>query len=320
MIGRGEAAHRTAAPAPAPAAAAPTTAPAPAGTGPAAALQVGAVALSLVAPAIVRRAGRGRRAGLKRALATGAVIAAGNAATALAERRHPYREDWSAGRPGDLPTDLAYVAVQAPIVTVGNAVVEAAAIPLAVAALQRTTTARWPEELPLPVRLSMALVLAELPHYWWHRYSHGPGWRWHEAHHSTTRLYWFNATRAHVVDMAVDLFLLSLPLRALGADDDTMVAWQVFRGTYGKLQHANVAGSSGALNAVLSTPDHHRWHHSRDPEVGASNFGANLIIWDRVFGTRLLPPEPFAEEIGPEAGSGVPRSWWGQALRPLRRR
>jgi sterol desaturase/sphingolipid hydroxylase (fatty acid hydroxylase superfamily) len=37
------------------------------------------------------------------------------------------------------------------------------------------------------------------------------------------------------------------------------------------------------LGRVLVTPTHHHLHHS--PDGQSANFGANLIVWDRLFGT-----------------------------------
>jgi sterol desaturase/sphingolipid hydroxylase (fatty acid hydroxylase superfamily) len=43
------------------------------------------------------------------------------------------------------------------------------------------------------------------------------------------------------------------------------------------------------LRPVLVTPDMHRVHHSTDNAEANSNFGFNLAIWDRLFGTYRPP-------------------------------
>jgi sterol desaturase/sphingolipid hydroxylase (fatty acid hydroxylase superfamily) len=43
----------------------------------------------------------------------------------------------------------------------------------------------------------------------------------------------------------------------------------------------------GRLGSVLVTPLHHHLHHS--PEGQRANFGANLMLWDRLFGTAREP-------------------------------
>jgi sterol desaturase/sphingolipid hydroxylase (fatty acid hydroxylase superfamily) len=46
-----------------------------------------------------------------------------------------------------------------------------------------------------------------------------------------------------------------------------------------------------ALRQVLVTPDMHRVHHSVIERETNSNFGFNLALWDRLFGTYRAQPE-----------------------------
>jgi len=57
--------------------------------------------------------------------------------------------------------------------------------------------------------------------------------------------------------------------------------------------HANLALSSGTdrmLRWVTVTPDMHRVHHSILVRETNSNFGFNLSLWDRLFGTYCAQP------------------------------
>jgi sterol desaturase/sphingolipid hydroxylase (fatty acid hydroxylase superfamily) len=45
------------------------------------------------------------------------------------------------------------------------------------------------------------------------------------------------------------------------------------------------------LRKVLITPDLHRVHHSILRNETNSNYGFNLSIWDRIFGTYIDQPE-----------------------------
>ena len=49
------------------------------------------------------------------------------------------------------------------------------------------------------------------------------------------------------------------------------------------------------ISLILHTPIHHAWHHSR--RTSRVNFGANLCIWDRLFGTYAHKHE-FPKDIG----------------------
>ena len=44
------------------------------------------------------------------------------------------------------------------------------------------------------------------------------------------------------------------------------------------------------LRLLVVTPDMHRVHHSVEDNEANSNFGFNLSIWDRVFGTYIDQP------------------------------
>ena len=47
---------------------------------------------------------------------------------------------------------------------------------------------------------------------------------------------------------------------------------------------------SPAMRALVVTPDMHRVHHSADPAETHTNFGFNLAVWDRWFGTYRAQP------------------------------
>jgi len=46
----------------------------------------------------------------------------------------------------------------------------------------------------------------------------------------------------------------------------------------------------GVLRQLVVTPDMHRVHHSHLADETNSNFGFNLSVWDRVFGTYRAQP------------------------------
>ena len=133
-------------------------------------------------------------------------------------------------------------------------------------------------------------LVAEFGQYWVHRLAHerAPLWRLHAVHHSVERLYWLNAGRFHPLDTLLQHAAEMAPLVLLGANEPVLVLYTVFTSANGLLRHANIDMRIGALNWVLSTADLHRWHHSEDPVQSNANYGANLILWDIVFGTRRV--------------------------------
>ena len=165
------------------------------------------------------------------------------------------------------------------------------------------------------------LVLGDLCYYWFHRLSHENGlvWRVHAAHHSAPRLYWLNATRFHPLDLFALITCQTAPLILLGAGPPTLLAYGLFTGAYGQLQHCNVAVRTGPLRFLFATPEIHRWHHSTDPREGNNNYGAVLSTWDLLFGTFFYPGDrAFTGPVGLHDLPNFPRGYLGQLLSPIR--
>jgi sterol desaturase/sphingolipid hydroxylase (fatty acid hydroxylase superfamily) len=145
----------------------------------------------------------------------------------------------------------------------------------------------------LVAQLALALVVAELPQYWLHRWQHEREalWRFHAVHHSAPRLYWLNAARFHPVDLFLLYAVGYVPLVALGCPELVIALFLLFDAVFGMLQHSNIDVRLGPLNYVFSMAEPHRWHHSRVLDEANSNYGSNLIVWDLVFGTFFLPSD-----------------------------
>jgi len=61
---------------------------------------------------------------------------------------------------------------------------------------------------------------------------------------------------------------------------------------YQLLVHTQVVRSWGFLEYFMNTPSHHRVHHGSNPAYIDKNYGAMLIIWDKLFGTFQKEEEP----------------------------
>ena len=105
----------------------------------------------------------------------------------------------------------------------------------------------------------------------------------------------------------------------LGADARVIALVTLFTAIHGLFQHCNVDIRLGPLNWFFSMAELHRWHHSKRIEEANTNYGANLILWDVVFGTRFLPAdrEP-PTEIGIEALPDFPPGYWAHLTAPIR--
>lgn len=239
-------------------------------------------------------------------------------AVALLERWYPHRPEWNRDA-GDVRTDVAHLFVTGTVASQGGLAISAGLVWLAGG--PRGGGGVWPAAWPMLAQLGLALLLAELGHYAFHRVTHERAlfWRLHAVHHSATRLYWLNATRFHPLDLLGLTFLQTLPLLALGITPEAFFGYAIFSGSYGQLQHGNIALDSGPLRWLFSTPELHRWHHSVEPREGNANYGAILSTWDWLLGTAFWPRDRrFTGPLGVSGMPGFPRAYVAHLLAPFR--
>ncbi len=249
-------------------------------------------------------------------------VVAGTAGVALLalQRVLPARRDWQRWKP-DAGVDVLHLLFS----TGGAGALAAAAFSgglfAASAWFSETLGASvWPVALPVAAQLVLALVIAELPTYWWHRLSHtwGPLWRLHALHHSSERLYLLSSGRTHPVHVAGTWLAQMGTLALLGAPAEVLLLMSVFTPVHGFLQHANIDLLLFPFNRVFATVDLHRWHHSTVLAEGNANYGNNLVIWDHVFGTWLLPKDRATPEaVGLSGDVAFPRDYVRQLASPL---
>lgn len=255
--------------------------------------------------------------GMTPAAATMLVVYSAAAVVLAIQRALPLIQAWRSWR-ADLHTDLLHASLST---TLGSVVAETLARGAVVAVFAALPVAGpWPHALPWPVELALALLLCDLIAYGLHRLAHNwaPLWRLHAMHHSSERLHAFSSARTHPIYVALTHGLQALPLVLLGAGPEVIALHGAFTGINGLLQHCNADFRLGFLNRWLATCDLHRWHHSVVMEESKTNFGNNLAIWDRVFGTWYLPSDrrvPAAVGLG----EPYPQGWAAQIVAPFRR-
>lgn len=149
----------------------------------------------------------------------------------------------------------------------------------------------WPTDWPVIMQLMLMLLVGDAGRYWGHRLAHELPflWRFHAVHHSAKRLWWWNATRQHPVDKAWFTFTEMLFPILLGADGIVLSMYLGVTAVCGYSQHCNINLKLGPLYWVFNVVDLHRWHHSKNVEESDNNYGNNLIIYDRLFGTYFHP-------------------------------
>ena len=142
----------------------------------------------------------------------------------------------------------------------------------------------------------VAVVLLDLAIYLQHVLFHAvPAlWRLHRMHHADLDFDVTTGLRFHPVEIILSMGLKLMVVIALGAPPAAVLVFEVLLNATAMFNHANLrlpALLDRMLRAVLVTPDMHRVHHSVVPRETNSNFGFNLALWDRLFGTYTAQPE-----------------------------
>jgi ornithine lipid hydroxylase len=237
----------------------------------------------------------------------------------VCERIFPHTPLWNRSH-GDVRVDLAHMVSVTTTGAVLQPLLAAVAIPTSVWAAGAVGHSLWPSQWPLLVQLVLALVVAEFPKYWFHRWMHEHEalWRIHATHHSAPRLYWLNAARFHPFDIAIDTTAGILTLGILACPGEVVSLFALVSTVHGYFQHANLETRIGPLNYFFSMAELHRWHHSRLIEEANHNYGNNVIVWDLVFGTYFNPRhrQP-ATDIGLGELPSFPQDFWGQIASPF---
>ncbi|MBI5071237.1 MAG: sterol desaturase family protein [Deltaproteobacteria bacterium] len=138
-----------------------------------------------------------------------------------------------------------------------------------------------------------ALLWVDLAYYWWHRLSHEVSFLWavHAVHHQSEDYNLAVALRQAVLS-GVTSFPFYAPLALLGVPAPVFVGAISLSTLYQFWIHTELVGKLGPLERVLNTPSAHRVHHAVNPRYLDRNYGAILIVWDRLFGSYAEEREP----------------------------
>lgn len=141
-------------------------------------------------------------------------------------------------------------------------------------------------------------------YYWCHRIQHESlfFWRMHATHHHITKMGCLRGDRTHPLEYLTLALGTPIALALFGASDDVIAVTAAFHFWNGSLNHANLPFRSLPIyDWVFATAPQHHAHHALEMRQSNSNYGCNLILWDRLFGTYCGD-----ETVGPiGAGSGT---------------
>src|SRR6476469_9513001 len=114
--------------------------------------------------------------------------------------------------------------------------------------------------------------------------------------------YWVTLMTA-LLALALAILWKIVVVIPLGASPFAVFLFEVILNACAMFNHANIALPAWldrALRLFIVTPDMHRVHHSVLRREHDRNYGFNLSLWDRLFGTYLSEPE--AGQLGMTIG------------------
>jgi sterol desaturase/sphingolipid hydroxylase (fatty acid hydroxylase superfamily) len=137
-----------------------------------------------------------------------------------------------------------------------------------------------------PVVWLLVFIIRDLVYYGEHRAEHRLRalWASHMIHHSPETIGATTAIRLPWMEaLYKPWFSLWMPL--IGFDPVLSIALDAVAAIVSIWQHSPRARAPRPVGWLVVTPSAHRVHHGSNAEYLDRNFGAVLIVWDRLFGT-----------------------------------
>jgi len=149
--------------------------------------------------------------------------------------------------------------------------------------------------IPDWLKILSGVILLDLVVYTQHVVFHSIPvlWRLHMVHHSDLDFDLTTGLRFHPLEIVVSMCLKLLAVAALGPPWLAVIIFEVALNSTSMFSHSNIRIPQTAdrlLRLLVITPDMHRVHHSVIIRETNSNFGFNLSLWDRLFGTYKSQP------------------------------
>ncbi len=118
-------------------------------------------------------------------------------------------------------------------------------------------------------------------------------WRLHRVHHADLDLDVTTGLRFHPIEILISFAVKAAAIAALGVPAAAVLAFEIALNALALFNHANVGlpeRVEPAIRLAVVTPPMHEIHHLVEPRDTNSNFGFNLSLWDRLFGTYRKAP------------------------------
>ncbi|GLQ07982.1 hypothetical protein GCM10007924_32040 [Sneathiella chinensis] len=163
-----------------------------------------------------------------------------------------------------------------------------------------TTTNGWGLlnwlDLPLVPATLIAIVVLDLVVYGQHVLFHAVPlfWRLHKVHHADVDYDVTTGARFHPVEIMLSMGIKLGVILVLGPPVVAVILFEIILSSMAMFNHANASLPTGldrVLRLFVVTPDMHRVHHSINRREHNANFGFNISLWDRLFGTYKAAPD-----------------------------
>lgn len=146
-----------------------------------------------------------------------------------------------------------------------------------------------------PLAIVLSVVALDLVIYFQHVLVHAVPtlWRLHRVHHADLDYDVTTGSRFHPLEIVLSMLIKFCAILILGAPAVSVIIFEVVLNAMAMFNHGNVGlprGVDRVLRLLVVTPDMHRVHHSIEDNEANSNFGFNLSLWDRLFGTYIDQP------------------------------
>jgi len=148
---------------------------------------------------------------------------------------------------------------------------------------------------PVWLEIILAIIILDMLIYWQHVASHHIPilWAFHKVHHVDRDIDVTTGSRFHPIEIGASLLYKMALVILLGVPVLAVILFEIILNVCAMFNHSNVRlplKLDRVLRRFIVTPDMHRVHHSIIMGETNSNYGFNLSIWDRLFGSYTAQP------------------------------
>jgi len=146
------------------------------------------------------------------------------------------------------------------------------------------------------VSIVLAVIVLDLIIYLQHVLFHAAPtlWRLHQVHHADRDIDVTTGLRFHPIEIVISMLIKITAVVAFGVPVLAVVIFEIILNAMAMFNHSNIRFPKvldSMVRLLFVTPDMHRVHHSIIVRETNSNYGFNLSLWDRIFGTYRAQPE-----------------------------